>query len=139
MSANAQVTQATPTKPTSMIQRALQTDGVVSTLTGLIFTFGAGILSPIVGVEQPEIVLIFGLLIVLYGVGVFTLSNRTPLPSLMPVTIIVGNVIFVALCIGLLVADPFTFTTEGKWILLILADAVALLAIWQFIGVRRMR
>ena len=62
-------------KPTSMIQRALQTDGVVSTLSGLIFTFGAGILSPIVGVEQPEIVLIFGLLIVLYGVGVFTLSN----------------------------------------------------------------
>ncbi len=124
---------------TSTVQRALQTDGVVSTLSGVVFTLGAGILSPIVGIESPEIVLIFGLLILVYGLGVFVLSNRTPLDPRLPVAIIGLNALFVALCVGLLIADPFTFTTEGKWVLLILADAVAALAIWQYVGLRRMR
>jgi len=124
---------------TSMVQRALQTDGVVSTISGAVFTLGAGVLSPIVGVESPEIVLLFGLLILIYGIAVFVLGNRTPVDPRLPITIIAMNALFVALCVGLLIADPFTFTTEGKWILLILADVVAALAIWQFIGLRRMR
>ena len=124
---------------TSMVQRALQTDGIVSTLSGAVFTLGAGILSPIVGVESPEIVLIFGLLILIYGLGVYTVSNRTPVEPRVAATIIGLNALFVALCIGLLVADPFTLTTEGKWVLLILADVVVGLAIWQYIGLRQMR
>lgn len=123
---------------TSMVQRALQTDGIVSTISGAVFALGAGILSPIVGVES-EIVLIFGLLTLVYGIGVFVLSNRTPVDPRLPVVISALNALFVALCVGLLIADPFAFTTEGKWVLLILADAVAAFAIWQYVGLRRMR
>ncbi len=123
---------------TSMIQRALQTDGIVSSISGVVFTLGAGILSPIVGVESPEIVLIFGLLILVYGLGVYMLSRSTPVEPRLAITIIALNALFVALCGGLLIADPFTFTTEGKWVLLILADVVVALGIWQYIGLRRM-
>jgi hypothetical protein len=123
---------------TSMVQRALQTDGIVSSISGAVFTLGAGILSPIVGVES-EIVLIFGLLILMYGIGVYVLSNRTPVEVRLAATIIGLNAVFVALCVGLLIADPFTLTTEGKWVLLILADVVVALGIWQYIGLRRMR
>jgi hypothetical protein len=122
----------------SMVQRALQTDGIVSSISGAVFTLGAGILSPIVGVES-EIVLIFGVLILIYGISVYVLSNRTPVEARLAATIIGLNALFVALCAGLLIADPFTLTTEGKWLLLILADVVAALGIWQYIGVRRMR
>lgn len=123
---------------TSMVQRALQVDGIVSTISGAVFTLGAGILSTIVGAES-EIVLIFGLLILVYGLGVFFLSNRTPVEPRLAITIISLNAAFVVLCAGLLIADPFTLTTEGKWVLLILADVVAVLGIWQYIGLRRMR
>lgn len=122
-----------------MVQRALQTDGVVSTISGAVFTLGAGVLSPIVGVESPEIVLLFGLLILIYGIAVFVLGNRTPVDPRLPIAIIGMNALFVALCVGLLIADPFTFTTEGKWVMFILADVVATLGIWQYIGLRRMR
>lgn len=123
---------------TSMVQRALQVDGIVSSLSGAVFTLGAGILSPIVGADS-EIVLIFGLLILVYGLGVFFLSNRTPVEPRLVITIISLNAAFVVLCVGLLIADPFTLTTEGNWTLLILADVVAALGIWQYVGLRRMR
>jgi hypothetical protein len=121
-----------------MVQRALQVDGIVSSLSGAVFTLGAGMLSPIVGADS-EIVMIFGLLILAYGLGVFFLSNRTPVEPRLAITIISLNAAFVVLCAGLLIADPFTLTTEGNWILLILADVVAALGIWQYVGLRRMR
>jgi hypothetical protein len=38
-----------------------------------------------------------------------------------------------------LIADPFNFTTEGRWAILIIADAVGIFAVLEFVGLRRIR
>jgi hypothetical protein len=119
------------------VRRALQTDGLVCTIAGAVFALGSGALTPFFGIDSVAITLGFGLFILVYGAVLFILSNRQPLDPRLPMTIIVINVLTFLLCVGLLLADPLTLTTEGKVVLFLLADVVAALAIWQFIGLCR--
>jgi hypothetical protein len=52
--------------------------------------------------------------------------------------VVAVNVAWVIASVILLIADPFPLTTEGKWFVLIIADAVGVLAVLQFIGARRL-
>jgi hypothetical protein len=124
---------------TSLAQRALQGDGLFCIVSGAIFTLDAGVISEWVGVKSTEIILFFGLFLLIYGLALFTLAGRKPLESRLPMTIIAINAVSAIVCLGLLITDPFGFTTAGKWVTLILADVVVALGIWQYVGLRRMR
>jgi hypothetical protein len=74
-----------------------------------------------------------------YGIGVLFFSDPAWIDPRLPMVTVALNAILVVLFLYLLVADPFGFTDIGKWAALILADGAAILAIWQYIGLRRMR
>jgi len=122
-----------------VVRRALQADGAICTVGGVIFTVGAGAISTLAGVEPPELTLFMGLFLLVYGVILYALASRAPLDPRLPITIIGLNAVSAILSILFLIADPLTFTTAGNWITLILADVVIVLGIWQFVGLRRMR
>jgi hypothetical protein len=48
------------------------------------------------------------------------------------------DILWVVGSILLLIADPLTLSNEGKWIVLILADAVGVFAVLEYFGLRRM-
>jgi hypothetical protein len=136
MAAQAQVNLSSNT---SLAQRALQGDGVFCIASGAIFALDAGAISDWVGVKPTEIILLFGVFLFMYGLALYALAGRKPLESRLPMTIIGINAVSAILCLGLLIADPFGFTTAGKWVTLILADVVVALGIWQYVGLRWMR
>jgi hypothetical protein len=124
---------------TSLVQRALQSDGIFCVASGVVFTLGASALTPFLGVDSQAITLGFGLFMLVYGMALFALASRRPLDPRLPITIIAINALSAVLCVGLLITDPLTLTTEGKWVLLILADVVVALGSWQYVGLRRTR
>jgi hypothetical protein len=124
---------------TSLVQRALQGDGVFCIVSGAIFALDAGAISEWVGVKPTEIILLFGLFLFIYGLALYALAGRKPLDSRLPMTIIGINAVSVVICVGLLITNPFGFTTAGNWVTLILADVLVALGIWQYVGLRRMR
>lgn len=135
MAARAQIS----TNPdTSLVQRALQVDGIVCIVSGAIFMLDSGPISNWVGVTPAEVILFFGLFLLVYGIGLFALATRKPVDARLPVTVIGLNALAAAIFVGLLLADPFGFTTTGNWMTLIFADIVVALGIWQYVGLRRM-
>lgn len=132
-------TQVNPSPNASLAQRALQGDGVFCIVSGAIFALDAGAISEWVGVKPTEIILLFGLFLFIYGLALYALAGRKPLESRLPMTIIGINAVSAVLCLGLLITNPFGFTTAGNWVTLILADVLVALGIWQYVGLRRMR
>jgi hypothetical protein len=131
--------QAQVSMNTSLAQRALQGDGLFCIVSGAIFALDAGAISDWVGVKPTEIILLFGVFLFIYGIALYTLAGRKPLDSRLPVTVIGINAVSVVLCVGLLITNPFGFTTAGNWVTLILADVLIALGVWQYVGLRRMR
>jgi hypothetical protein len=124
---------------TSLVQRALQADGMTCMVSGAIFTLASGPISDWVGVKPTEVILFFGLFLLVYGIGLFALATRKPVDARLPIIVIGLNALAAAIFVGLLIADPFGFTTVGNWMTLIFADIVVALGIWQYVGLRRMR
>ena len=120
-------TQVQP-RTDKMVRLALQADGVVCTLAGGAFVLGAGALSPLLGVESP-LLLLFGVVTLVYGLAVLYFANRPTIDPRVPMATVTINIVLVALCIFLLVADPLTLTDPGKWVTLMLLDSVAIFGI----------
>jgi hypothetical protein len=128
------------TTPNNILaRRSLLTDGIFCVLCGLVFALGAQPISAISGIDSALPLLILGVGTGLYGAGLFAYAWTRPVDRRLTLTIMVLNIGWIVGSIALLVFDPLTLTTEGKWIVLIVGDIVALLAAWQFVAARRMR
>jgi hypothetical protein len=123
----------------STAHRAVQADSIFCMLSGAAFTFGAGGISSFIGLDSSTPILLIGLIVLICGVGAFWLTINRPVDRRLVVAALVVNIAWVIGSVLLLAADPFSFTTGGKWLVLILADIVAALAIWEFVGLRRMK
>lgn len=131
------MTTQTQPRTDKTVRLALQADGVVCTLAGGAFVLGAGVVSPLLGVDTP-LLLLFGVVTLVYGLAVLYLGNRPTIDPRVPMATVTINLVLLILCIFLLVADPLTMADPGKWVTLMLADSVAIFGIWQFVGLRRM-
>lgn len=132
-------TQAIHTKPnTSTAQWAVEADGAFCVLTGLLFMLDANGVSQFMGVPSPTTIGVLGAFTVLYGLGLFYdvakgLVSASVLRALMTL-----DFVGVAVSVIFLVAFPTALSTEGRWIVLILADVMVAFGIWKVIGLRRM-
>jgi hypothetical protein len=132
-------TQAINTKPnTSTAQWAVETDGAFCVLAGLLFMLDANGISQIMGVPSSTTIGVLGAVTLLYGLGLFYdvfkgLISANVLRALM-VLDFVGAVVSVVF----LVAFPTALSTEGRWVVLILADVMAAFGIWKVVGLRRL-
>ena len=120
-------------------RRPLQADGLFCIVCGVLLALDAGAISAFLGMDSSAFILALGLALIPYGAGLFYLASSRPIDTRFLATIILLNIVWILASAILLILDPFHFTTEGKWAVLILADIVAALGIWQFIALRRMR
>lgn len=131
-------TQTLPAQ-SSTAHRAVQADSIFCMISGAAFTFGAGAISSLIGLDSAAPILFIGLIVLLCGVGAFWFTSSRPVPRWLVIAAIFVNIDWLIGSAVLLAADPLSFTNEGKWLVLIIADIVAVLAMWEYIGLRRMK
>jgi hypothetical protein len=124
-----------------LLRNTLRGNGVFSTISGVSFMLASAQIAAFLGVSPDA-----AILIALIGVGLlgfaailFRSTSRQMLDLTMSIAAIAGDVLWVLGSLVILIADPFGFSTAGRWATLIIADAVATFAILQFIGLRRVR
>ncbi len=126
------------TQSANPVQRPLQADGIFCAVAGLVFTLDAEPIRTFLGVEQAAPILILGLILLAYGIGLYFFATNRPIHRNIAIGVMTLNALWVIGSILLLIVDPFHFTNEGRWAILILSDVVAVIGIWEYLGIRRM-
>ena len=131
-------TITTESKKSSTGQWAVEADGIFCILTGLLFALDANGISQFMGVQSSTVIGVLGVVTFVYGLGLLYdvfkgLVNTRLLRVLMSL-----DFVGAAVTIVFLVVAPTALNTEGRWVVLILADVMVAFGIWKYVGLRRM-
>ncbi len=121
----------------SFLRTVLRGNMLFSLFSGLCFIIGAGALSQFTGIAPAIILVIVGAGLILYGPFLWRVSSAEAPDRRLVWVVIAADVLWVLGSIVLLITDPLSLTTAGKWTVGILADLVATFAVLQYIGLRR--
>lgn len=123
---------------TNLLHQALLANGIFSSISGLVFMVSSAPIAAFLGVDFNAVLIALGLALVLFGLGVLWLSSRPEIPRSLAILVTVLDLAWVLGSIILLVSGIIPLTPEGKWAIAIIADIVAVFAILQIIGLRRL-
>ena len=126
----------TPTTERPLLKWVLLTNTAFSTLSGIMCIVGAGSVAAFSGLQSPIPMLILGGLLLFFAYDVYKISRQSPIAKNKARLVLWMDVLWVVASAILLIADPFSFTTEGRWAILVIADVVMVFAILEFIGLR---
>jgi hypothetical protein len=133
-------TQAqTQTNTSNLLRRVLQTNSATSTLMGILFILLSGTVASFLGLDAPAVILILGISLVLFAAGVYWVSAQNPMRPQHVLAIFLLDVAWVIGSAIILLTNVIPLTTEGKWAVLIAADAVAVFAALEYYGLRHLK
>lgn len=123
-----------------LLRVALEVDSGVSGLAGLGFLLFSSPIAAFLGVspEAAGVIAAVGVGFLVWAAALMYTATRPQMNRGVVWSIIAGNAIYVLGSLLILIADPFAFSTEGRWATLIIADVVLLFGIGQYIGLRRL-
>lgn len=123
----------------ALLRHTLRANALFSATCGLTMLLFAGPLTTLLGIPKPLYLLIIGGGLLIFAFDLFTNTRRTDLhlfrvkqAIVMDTAWVIGSLIVLALIDGV-------FTKTGWWVIVIIADTVAVFAILQAIGLRRIR
>ena len=119
------------------LRRALRSNGVFSLVSGLILALGAQPISAFMGLAATAVFLTLGIVLILYSIDLFWVASRTEIDRRLAWTAVILDIIWVAASYTLLLGGWLPLTTAGNWTVALIAELVAIFAIWQYIGLRR--
>ena len=126
-------------KEPTMLIRALQANALFSGLCGLIAIAFSMQVATFLGLTNSTVILIMGIGLLLWaGFTAWVLMRPVINPTTVKL-IIEGDLLWVVGTILLLIFAGGIFTTGGKWAMAIVGDIVAVFAILQWVGLRRMQ
>ncbi len=131
----------TQTKTNDRLLRiVLEVDSVISGIAGLGFLVFSSSIAAFLGVspDAAGIIAAVGAGFLAWAAALMYIATRSQVNRGAVWAVIAGNAIWVLGSLLILIADPFTFSTEGRWATLIIADVVLLFGIGQYIGLRRL-
>jgi hypothetical protein len=123
-------------RPSPLLSFALVADAASSGASALLMVFGAGLLSPLLGLP-PTLLTWAGAILVPFAGGVAWLASRAAVPRAGVWVVIVLNVLWTVDCLLLLVSGAIQPTALGYAFVLAQAVVVAGLADVQYLGLRR--
>lgn len=130
-------TTATQAKPqTALIRNVLLANDLFSTAFGLLFLFGAGWVADFAGVAWEPYFRVLGIGLLLFAGFVFY-TSRT-LNRRLIWTVFALDVAWVVGSVLLLAFDLLPITVAAKWAFVFIADAVLVLVVLEYWGLRRM-
>jgi hypothetical protein len=121
----------------SFLQRALLGNATFSGVSGLIMVLAAGPISQFLGLDDPLILTVIGIVLLLYMPFLVWLAKQSPVPTWMAWAVIELDVLWVIGSLILIFTNLVPLTIGGKWAVAITADIVTVFAVLQYIGLRR--
>lgn len=131
--------QETYTGNTTFIRNVLKANALFSGLSGIAFLVGAKPITLFLGLTNPLILTVTGVLLLLFAGDLFFLATRKNVAPKFVVAVIVADALWVAGSIALLATNLVPLTIGGKWAVGIVAAIVALFADCQYFGLRKMK
>lgn len=122
----------------TLLRRALLGNAVFSGVSGLALALAAGPLASLMGLPSPLILIVVGLGVLGYAAIVFRISTRPSISRAEAIFTVIADSSWVVGSLVLLLTGWVSFTPTGKWLVAIAADIVAVFALMQFIGFRRL-
>ena len=123
--------------PDSLLRRVLQANMIFSGVSGLLLAVDAGPLSRWLGLPAAWILVVTGLGLLGFAWQLFQTAKQAPINLRQANTILLVDVAWVVGSALLLFTGWVSFSAAGWWAVLAVADMVALFAILEFVGIRR--
>lgn len=133
------MTTMSTTKRDGLLRLALRGNGLFSGLSGLLAIIAGGAVANFIGAGDAALFAFLGASLVLYALLLAYLASRETLDARLTWAAIGADVLWVLASVAILATDAFGLSTGGRWLVLILADVVAVFAVVQYVGLRRMQ
>ena len=121
----------------NLLRNALRGNALFSGLSGTVSLFAAQSLATFTGIQEPLIFVILGIVLILFAVDLVWIASRETIDRRIAWAVILLDVAWVAGSALILLFDLVPLTVAGRWTIALLAEAVAIFAILQYIGLRR--
>ena len=132
-------TTSTRPEPVRLLRRALQTNALFSAISGAGMLLAAGPVARLLGLGGTLPIMLLGADLLLFAAWVAYESAQPTLRVRRARVILALDIAWVVASALILVLDPFGFSTEGKWAVAAVADIVAVFALVEYLGLRRLR
>lgn len=137
MSAESKITiQSNSQATANMLGKVLRADGAFALFSGLILFLGAKPIAVLIELSQPLALSILGVVLLSYASMLFFVAGR-PIEQAGARLAIILNVSWVVASYTGLLLGWFPVNGAGKWAIALIAEAVAIFAILEFIALRR--
>lgn len=120
-----------------LLRRALMGNAFFSTLSGLTIVFAQGWVLRILGLSRRVNLLILGVGLIVFAVTLVINARKQQVKKSDAWIAVVMDLAWVVGSWVLMFVVPFS--TEGKWVLGLIAEIVLLFAVLQFVGIRRIQ
>lgn len=126
-------------QPSDLLRRALRGNSIFSIVSGLLITFGAAPIASLMGIADASLILtIMGVGILGFAAFLWTMTAKPALNRKLAIAVFIMDAAWVIASLMILVMNAFSLSTEGRWTILIVADIVAVFAVLEFVGLRRL-
>ncbi len=126
------------TKSDSLLRKSLLANAVFTTVCGLGLVLASGSLAGLIGAVGATELIIAGVILLFYAADLARTALGKHLPRSRVYYFIVMDVLWVIGSAVVLWGLAVPFTAAGRWIILLIADAVGLFAVLQYFGLRRL-
>ncbi len=121
----------------SFLRRSLLANALFTTLCGLSLVFASGTLANLIGAVGSTELIVAGVVLLLYAIDLARTALGTHLPRGRIYYFIILDVLWVIGSALILWGISVPFTAAGRWIIVLIADAVGLFAVLQYVGLLR--
>lgn len=120
-----------------MAQWAVEVDGLFCIGSGAVFLLGNEAVSRFMGAQSSGVIAALGLGVLLYGMVLLYDALKGLVTPRILQTLIALDAVWVVVSAVLLVAAPAALNTEGRWLVVLMAAAVAALGMWKYVAIQR--
>ena len=120
----------------TLLTKVLRADGAFALFSGLILIVGANPLAELIELSQAIALVVVGVVLLGYAAMLFFVAGRN-LEQAGAKLAIVLNILWVIVSYAGLLFGWFPVNTAGKWAIALVAEAVLIFAIIEFIALRR--
>src|SRR5215471_11860686 len=124
-------------EPACFLRKALMGNALFSTLSGLTIVFAQGWVLRILGLSTSVNLLILGVGLIVFAATLVVNARKQQVKKsdawiavLMDLAWVLGSCVLVFIV---------PFSTEGKWVVGVVAELVLVFAVLQFVGIRRIQ
>ncbi len=132
-------TPAVAVHNTTFLRNALKGNATFSLISGLAFIAGATPIATFLGLANPTILIVTGILLLTFAADLFFLATRQQVNPIWVMVVLGADALWVGGSLVLLLTNIVPLTSGGQWAVGLVAGIVAVFAELQYIGLQKMK